>query len=263
MEDITFQDMEGNKLIGTLSLPRHARSIVIISHGFSSSKESKLYVELQNELNKAGLGTFRFDYYGHGPLYCKGSNYTVSKDVTLSKCVNSLEAAIRFVRTKGDYSIALMGSSFGGLISLIAASQDSGINALALKSPVIEPIGFWRERLGSERLDKWKEDGFLHYDELGENFELDYNFFRDLLTFNTLEMVKDISCPVLIVHGDADRVVPIKSSYELARIVNAEVEVVKGAEHSYSEPTQYSKMKDLIVDFLTEKMSPSKSRPEL
>ena len=256
MENITFSDVNGNQLLGTLSIPEHADSVVIISHGFQSNKENKLYVELQNELNKAGIGTLRYDYYGHGPLYCKGLPYTVTKDVTLSKSADSLKAAIALVRSKGDYNLGLMGSSFGGLISLIAASQDSDIKALALKSPVTEPIEFWKHRLGNERIAKWKQEGVMHYNEYGENFELDYSFWEDLNTYNTLEMAKNITCPVLIVHGGNDSVVPIRQSYDLARIVNTQVRVVKGANHDYVDPSQYNKMKNLITDFLIEKLPP-------
>jgi alpha-beta hydrolase superfamily lysophospholipase len=254
MEEITFSDLNGNELLGALSIPSQADSIVIISHGFSSSKESELYVELQNELNKAGIGTFRYDYYGHGPLYCSKSDYSVTKDVTLSKCVDSLKAAIEFVRRRGDYSIGLVGSSFGGLISLIAASQDSNLKALALKSPVTEPIRFWKNRLGSERIEEWKQDGILHYDEHRENFELDYAFWKDLLTYDTFDMAKKITCPLLIVHGGSDTVVPIKQSRDFAKVVGTKVRVVKRADHDYADPSQYREMKNLIIDFLVNKL---------
>ncbi|MFH1359224.1 MAG: alpha/beta fold hydrolase [archaeon] len=254
MEEITFSDLNGNQLLGTFSVPKEADSVVIISHGFQSSKESKLYVELQDELNKAGIGTFRYDYYGHGQLYCKEAKYGVTKDVTLSKSVDSLKAAITFVRSKGDYNLGLFGSSFGGLISLIAASQDLKIKALALKSPVIEPIKFWRDRLSNERIAKWEQKGVMHYNEHGENFELNYSFWEDLITYNTLRMAKGLACPILIVHGDSDTVVPIKQSRNLAKIVETEIRVVKGANHDYASPEQYKEMKGLLIDFLTCKL---------
>ncbi len=256
MEEVTFLDSKGNKILGTISLPKQASSVVIISHGFSASKESELYVDLQNELNRAGIGTLRYDYYGHGLLYCKDTEYTVTRDVTLSKCIDSLKAAIAFIRSKGNYAIGLVGSSFGGLISLIVASQDPNTKALALKSPVTEPIEFWKQRLGDERIEKWKQEGVLHYSEHGENFELNYSFCENLLFYNTHKMARKITCPVLIVHGGNDSVVPIKQSHNLAKIINTEVRVVKGANHNYANPSQYAEMKSLITNFLIEKLPP-------
>jgi uncharacterized protein len=255
MENITFSDINENQLLGTLSIPKKANSVVIISHGFQSSKESKIYVELQNELNKVGIGTLRYDYYGHGQLYCKDKMYTVTRNVTLTKCVDSLKAAIAFVRSRGDYNLGLMGSSFGGLISFIVASQDPKIKALALKSPVTEPIMFWKNRLGEERIEKWKQEGVIQYNEHGENFELNYSFWEDLVTSNTLEMAKNITCSVLIVHGGSDSVVPIKQSHHLAKIIHTKVKIIEGANHDYAGPSQYNEMKTLITDFLIDNLS--------
>lgn len=214
-----------------------------------------MYVEFQDELNRRGIGTLRYDYYGHGQLYCKDAKYAVTRNVTLTKCVDSLKAAISFARSKGNYDIGLVGSSFGGLISFIAASQDYKIRALALKSPVTEPIEFWKQRLGDLRVKKWKQEGFMHYDELGENFELNYSFWEDLQSYDTYGMAKNITCPVLIVHGGSDTVVPIKQSQNLARVVDSRVNVVKAANHSYADPAQYSEMKSLIRNFFEEELS--------
>lgn len=250
MKDIKFSDSEGNKLLGTLSIPKQAKSIVIMSHGFSSSKDSKTYTELQSELNKRNIGTFRYDCYGHGILYCKNSKYSVKKDITLSKAVKSLKAAIDLISKKGNYKIGLLGSSFGGLMSLIAASQDKKISALILKSPVTEPISFWKNRLSEKIIKNWKKEGVLHYKDHGENFELSYDFWEDILKFDTIKIAKNISCPTLIVHGDKDLVVPIFQSQNIAKIIRVNVKKIHGAEHSYSSPSNYKEMKKTIINFL-------------
>jgi len=90
MDDIIFSDLNGNKLLGTLSIPKNARSVVILSHGFTSGKDKKSYLELQEELNKAGIGTFRYSYYGYGPLYCTGLPYPLTKDITRRRCITNL-----------------------------------------------------------------------------------------------------------------------------------------------------------------------------
>ena len=256
MGEVTFEDSKGNQILGTILIPEQVESIVIISHGFDSNKESKVYVELQNELNEAGIGRLRYNYYGRGQHYVKNAKYSITRDITLSKCVDSLKAAISFVHSRGNYHIGLVGSSFGGLISLITASQNSNIQALALKSPVTKPIEFWKQRLDDEKIEKWKQEGVMHYNEHGENFELNYDFWEDLLVYDTLKMARNIGCPVLIVHGGSDTVVPIKQSQDLAKIFNTKVNVVERANHDYANPAQYCEMKKLITDFFIEKLSP-------
>lgn len=259
MKKVSFLDASGNQLAGVISIPKDAKSVVIISHGFTSNKDSKTYLDLQEKLNKLNIGTLRYDYYGHGPLFGHKSGYGVSSDVTLSKAVESLKAAIKFVRSHGRYNIALLGSSFGGLISLVVASQDKGIKALVLKSPVTEPIKFWRERLGNQRIVKWKREGVLHYHLILEKYDLKYDYWKDLQKYNTLKSAKNIFCPTFIVHGDKDIYVTIQQSFDLAKVLNIKVNVIPGAGHDYDGPGQYNKMRSLMLQFLTKNLSRNSS----
>jgi dipeptidyl aminopeptidase/acylaminoacyl peptidase len=121
---------------------------------------------------------------------------------------------------------------------------------------VTEPIDFWRERIGDEDMRRWKAEGIYRQRSELENYDLEYGFWEDALNYDTLHAAKNIACPVLIVHGDNDECVPIKQSYNLAKIANTEVRVVKGADHGYNTPAQYAEMKKLMVDFIKEKLSP-------
>jgi pimeloyl-ACP methyl ester carboxylesterase len=52
--------------------------------------------------------------------------------------------------------------------------------------------------------------------------------------FNTEERLAAITCPTLIVSGDADVIVPVQNSYNLARqIPNAELSLVSGGSHTF------------------------------
>jgi len=245
-----FLDSLGNKVSGILSVPDGAALVVILSHGFTSNKDSKNYEELEKKLNDLGIGTLRYDYYGHGPGYGHGHGYGVSKDVTLSKVIESLKASIRFVRKKGDYDIVLLGSSFGGLISMICASEDNEIKGLILKSPVTEPLNFWRNRLSNEEFEKWRKEGILYYNSPPEKFDLNYDYWLDLQNYDSLKLAKLISCKTLIIHGDDDVVVPIEQSRKLAKIIGTDIKVVTGAGHFYDLPEQHNEMMDTIIKFL-------------
>lgn len=251
-EEIDISDALGNKVSGILSIPEDASSVVILSHGFSSSKERKKYRDFEHEFNLLGAGTLRYDYYGHGTNY--GNKYGVSEDTTLTKTVESLKAMIKYLRKENSYKIGLVGSSFGGLISLIAASQDKNITAIGLISPVVEPAKLWKERIeesfGKNGLKLWEKKGIIHYNSRNEEFYLRWDFWKDLQKYDVLGMAKKISCPTLIVHGDRDKVVPISQSRALAKILGIKVRVVKGADHNYKTKKQYAEMKTAIKDFM-------------
>lgn len=256
MQDIELHDSLGNPIQAILSIPENAESIVIMSHGFTSNKNSKLYIELEGLLNNARIGAVRYDYFGHGPAYGHEQGYAVSDNTTLSKTSESLRAVVNFIKTQGEYNLGLLGSSFGGLISIVVASQDPDIKALVLKSSVTEPRQFWRERLGDAKIEQWKKEGVIHITQDIVDYDLKFDYWEDIQNYDTLAMARNISCPVLILHGEKDTCVPISQSHDLARVLHTEVNVVEGADHSYSGPGQYEKIKTTMLDFLIEKLSP-------
>jgi len=253
MQNIYFSTQAGNQVCGLLAIPPGASSIVVMSHGFTSSKDSRIYAELQEMLNKAGMGTLRYDYYGHGE---SDGNF---EDITLQKAFASIDAAVAMVKRKGDYRIGLLGASFGGLLSILKASLDPDkVNALALKSPVTDLVEFWKNRVGESGIEKWKGEGVLHYDDLGEKYDLKYGFWEAMQGYHDkvpkfAEM--KIKCPSLVVHGDADVVVPIGPSRKFAELIGAKFHVVEGADHAYSNKEHYEECKRVMVDFLAENLT--------
>src|SRR3989344_1347443 len=114
MEKLFFNNAKGNKLCGILSNTGCEKDkIVILCHGFSSSKDSRTYVELEKIFNNKGLAIFRFDFYGHGESEGK------FEDITLSEAAHDIEQAFSFLWKKGYKKIYLVGSSFGGAASVL------------------------------------------------------------------------------------------------------------------------------------------------
>ncbi len=234
-----------------LSIPRRARHIVIMSHGFSSNKDSPFYQQMEYLLNSARIGTCRYNYYGHGPEYGIKGSLGVSPDVTLSAALKSLQNEIALVRRQGDYEIALLGSSFGGLLSLLAAAHDPSIRLLALKSPVTEPISFWRDRITEEQLSSWHHGWSLQFEMGQEKYLLESSFWEDLQPYDTLAEARNIKCPTLIVHGTKDSCVPQAQSDRLAEILGGKVVGIQGADHGYTNPQHYAMMQRRVLKFLT------------
>lgn len=249
MKKVNFSTGGKNTLCGVLSVPEGASTVVVISHGFTSSKDSRIYCELQEMINARGIGTLRYDYYGHGESSGK------FEDITLSSACSSVYSAVDFTRQQGKYDVALLGASFGGLISIIGASVKH-VKALVLKSPVTDPVKFWRSRLGDEGIRKWEKEGVLHYDNLGEKYDLKPGFWQNINYYDMPLLVRGVSCPTLIVHGSADTVVPIEQSRELAERTGAQLKVIEGADHAYSDPAHYEECKGVMVDFLAEQLRP-------
>lgn len=234
-EKVFFEDEDSNKLCGILS-DKGKTSIVVMCHGFSSSKDGKTYLRLEGILNENDISTFRFDFYGHGESEGKFEN------ITLSKAVKNLLGAISFLKSIGYEKFGLFGSSFGGIVSIIVASQINNLIFLALKSPVSFHLGRLVARNDEKTIKEWKEKGFIYYD-IERQLKLNYSFFKDAEKINAYEFAKRINVPTLIVHGDRDENVPIEQSKGLSRIIeNCELRIIKGADHRYTNPEHFERM---------------------
>jgi len=248
MEKVYFKNSKGDNLCGILSNPSSGKEkpVIILCHGFITSKDSWTYKRLEETLNNHQISTFRFDFFGHGESEGK------FEDITISEAVDDIFNATSFLKNKGYSKIGLFGSSFGGIASIMAASKTNDLFILALKSPVSN----YKERdlavKTKEELKNWKEKGYRYYvDGDGRKLKLNYTFFKDFGNNNGYKAAKKIEIPTLIVHRDKDESVPIKQSKKTASLIkDCKLEIIKGANHSYSNPEDFEKMLGLISEFI-------------
>ena len=83
-----------------------------------------------------------------------------------------------------------------------------------LLAPAFDAVKIWQT---NQNIERWKVDGFLnHYNPTTEKDEpVDYGFFQDLQSYPTYPLVT--SCPISIIHGVRDQVVPVENSREYYR----------------------------------------------
>jgi len=247
-EKIFFKNSKGKKLWGILSNPTSQieKPIIILCHGFSTSKDGRTYVRLEQILNKKGLSTFRFDFFGHGESDGK------FEEITTSEAADDVQNAIKFLKESGYKKISLVGSSFGGMASIIAASKTDDVYALALKSPVSDYIGMSLARHNEQEIKNWKEKGYIDITGVDdEKRKLNYSFYKDAERINGYDAAKKIKIPTLIVHGDRDETVTIEQSKRTASLIeNCRLEIIEGGDHKYSREEHFEKLLDLISKFI-------------
>ena len=245
-----FSNSKGNKICGILSNPTSELStpVIILCHGFTTSKNNFTNTKLEKMFNEQKIATFRFDFFGHGE---SEGNF---ENITISEAVDNILNAIEYLKGKGFSKLGLIGSSFGGISSLIAASKTDDLFVLALKSPVSNYLEKELQKRTKEEIEKWKSDGFVtRINGKGEEKRLNYSFFEDFKNNDGYEAAKKVKIPVLIVHGDKDESVPIEQSKKTADILeNCKLEIITGADHTYTKPSDFEKMLDLISKFVIE-----------
>jgi putative redox protein len=229
-ERIFFANSRGDTLCGVLHHPadRSARAAVILCHGMESSKESDKLIYLAQLLAQNGIAALRFDFAYVGESSGK------FEDITYSGEVEDLKAAHALMLSRGAEKIAILGSSMGGTVALLFAAQEPKVAALVTVAAPIHPERFPDRVLAPVQTQDWRERGFTFYNGQRINLAL----LHDLEKINVAESVKKITCPVLVLHGAADEVVPVEEAYELAGCLShvKRLSILKGTDHRLSNP---------------------------
>jgi alpha/beta superfamily hydrolase len=129
-KNVEFKNSRGDKLAGILNETNSKDWVLIMAHGFTSNKNTKNFVKLSEMLEGKNISSLRFDFWGHGE---SDGNFS---DITISEAVDDILNAIKFVKELGYKNVGLLGSSFGGISSIMASSKTSDLSFLCLKSPV-------------------------------------------------------------------------------------------------------------------------------
>jgi len=243
-----FENIQGDRLCGILSNPsgKTEEPMVIMCHGFSTGKDGRTNSLMEEILNNHNISTFRFDFFGHG------ESEGLFEEVTISEAVDDVQRALTYLQNLGYTLFGLMGSSFGGIVSILAASDRDEFDVLALKSPVSDYMGLLIAKDHGLNIDTWKEKGSIPVTGAdGQNLRLNYSFYEDAEKIRGFEAVKEIRIPTLIVHGDEDETVPLEQSKISASLMpNCRLEIIQGADHIYSQPRHFEKMIDLLSQFI-------------
>lgn len=110
-----------------------------------------------------------------------------------------------------DEPLAFIGSSLGGYIATLWASQNPGrVARLLLLCPGFGLAQRWPSLMGQEAFERWERRGhFLFEDVFGEPTPVHWGFIEDIRTFDPIPAP---ACPTRIIHGRQDDIVPFESS---------------------------------------------------
>lgn len=250
-EKVFYKNSTGQKMCGVISNNTDSteKPIVIVSHGFTSSKDTKSWGDLVEKLNNQDVATFRLDLFAHGESEGK------LEDVTVSKAVDGILKAIELVKNRGYQKIGLLGSSFGGISSIMAASKFPEVIFLALRCPVCDYKEELIKSLGLEKIKEWKEKGIAEIEDAGQLHKLKYSLYEDIQNNEPYKVAEKINCPVFIVHGDHDTCVPITQSRKFIKLVkNGKLHEIAGADHWFPEGPQRNEMVEKMYEFITKQI---------
>ena len=103
--------------------------------------------------------------------------------------------------------------------------------------------------LTEEQLKTSRETGYL---EFGSGRRVRREFFEDIQGYDICEEVRKIHCPILIIHGSEDEVVPPENAVEIYENANEpkRLEMIEGGNHVFDDPEHLERVVNLSLEWL-------------
>jgi pimeloyl-ACP methyl ester carboxylesterase len=192
------------------AVTRRPSRAVFYLHGFASSPKS----------TKVGYFTERLREHGI-ELRCPDFNLPDFSSLTVTRMLEQLGAELaRVDRAPGgaDGAVALIGSSLGGTLAILAAARfQAQVDRLVLLAPAVMFAKPGHHLLPPERIDEWQRRGalpFFHYADHAER-ELSFAFYEDSLRYDAFGAV--MPQPALIFQGLRDASVDYRTVEAFAK----------------------------------------------
>ena len=207
-EDVEFPAEDGTILRGwwVPAEPSARRAVVTVHGGASDRRDFLRHVPF---LHDAGWDVLLFDCREHGRSDNLGRGISVgfreSRDVS---------SAVAWSRGRGADLVAVLGTSQGGSSAIIARARDAAIDAVIAENPVASLLELLRGTIHAQRI--WVPEILI--DLMRDVAVWRFGAFGPWEAIDVIDGVAPR--PLLLMHGTADQVVPIRHSellFERAR----------------------------------------------
>jgi len=218
------------------------RWICVLAHGVTGNKDRPLIVDAAKRLNEEGFDTLRFSFAGNGASEGAFEEATISKEVEdLASVMDALPGR----------SVCCVGHSMGAAAAVLRHVRDERVKALVSLAGMVDTRGFAEREFGALQPGRdvmWEEP----------DCPLSQAFIDDLRlnVVSTLPQAKEVQAPWLLVHGDADDVVPADDSRSVAALdkPNVSLAIVEGGDHLFNGPARQPAL-DALADWARRALS--------
>lgn len=223
-----YAQRDGNQIYGVIYVPKNAGEkmpAVIFSHGFGGNYQ--VGAQYARALAERGIVAYCFDFCGGSPG-SRSDGSTLEMSIFTEQA--DLEAVIHMMQKLpyvDNSNLFLMGSSQGGAVSAItAAAHKEEIKGAILLYPAFCLVDMTKERFDS--VEDIPDTYFALWMTVGRAYA------EKLLDYDIYEVIPGYDKDVLMIHGDADDIVPLSySEHALEVYQSSELKVIPGAGHGF------------------------------
>ena len=226
-EDVTFDTTDGLRLGGWFIRAPASRDLAAVAVVFNGNAGDRSFrAPLAGALSTAGLSVLLFDYRGYGGNPGSPSEHGLIADA---------RAARAYVASRDDVDparIVYFGESLGSAVA-VALSLEHPPAALVLRSP----------------FTSLTDMGRLHYAFLPVR-----QLLRD--RFDAIDQIPGLTCPVLVIAGDNDTIVPPEQSRRMFEAASGPKRfvLIPGADHNDFALLAGQQLMTEVSQFLNERV---------
>lgn len=209
LQKITFQNKEGQNLVGRLELPvnQHPHNYAIFAHCFTCNKNLSAVKNIGKALTSKGFGVLRFDFTG------LGESEGDFEDTNFSGNVEDLIAAADYLKENHEAPTLLVGHSLGGAAVVFAATEIDSIKAVATIGAPSNPNHV--QHLFKTGLEEIEASGKAVVNLSGRDFTIKKQFLDDLKSKSLPDTAKNLRKALLVMHSPQDDTVGIQNAEEI------------------------------------------------
>ncbi len=220
---------DGLRLHAKLDMPsgREKCPLMILLHGLTGNMEERHIIAVAEAAIEAGCAVLRIELYGHGQSDGEFERHNLYKWLNNVLTVTEYAKTLDFVT-----ELYLCGHSQGGLTSILAAGMlTETFRAIIPLSPaIVLTEGARNGNLLGRPFDPAHIPDEFDFDDK----KLRGDYVRVAQTLYADEAIRRYKGQVLLIHGDADEVVPVQDSINAAAAYeNAELLILPGDTHGY------------------------------
>lgn len=228
------------------------RKAILILHGFAGGTYDQEDLANYLELNKS-FDVYQFTLPGHDKNLSK---------VKYSEWIEQSEKKVEWLIKNGYSNIYVIGHSMGGVIATYLAGKYKEIKKLVLAAPAFHYLNVINDDLNFKESLKAAPKVIEQYgrDEIVARFlKLNVSALGEFMSLikEYYHAPKNVKCPVLILQGDEDHLVPQSSSeyvYSEVESNDKKLIYIKGANHDIFKCGKQEKILEIVEKFLKNKL---------
>ena len=264
----TFDGVGGVRIVYDVWTPDTApRAVVVLSHGLG--EYARRYDHVAQRFGEAGLVTYALDHRGHGR---SGGKRMLARDISEYTADFDTLVGIATREHHGLKCVVLGHSMGGGIVFAYGVERPDNYDMMVLSAPAVaaqdlvsplmtvaaKVLGVLTPGLPVQELDveaisrdpavvaAYNDDPLVYHGKVPAGVG------RALLQVGETmpQRAPALTAPLLVVHGDADRLIPVDGSRRLVECVGStdvELKVYPGLYHEvFNEPERAQVLGDVV-----------------